>query len=194
MRNWLFHPIVFYPLAILFAAFVIAVSLRPQSWPRDPAAVSGTQDGEWLVFQGEAFNSPEGDAEQELSVVRDFWGRAQTMRIAQKPGLPPPTPDQPGARILLSAQDAAALSGRPLMVEVSYNPSPVNAANGLAVSLRGEGASAWVSQATPPQPATLRFQMPAQASVNAIGLRALTSNTDQAYGLEITRVRVMPRG
>jgi hypothetical protein len=193
MRHWLFHPLLFYPLAALIAAFVIVVSLQPQAWPRDPAPVSAERDGQWLVFQGEAFNSPAVDEDkQEMTVSRDFFGRARTLSIAQKPTVPAPTPQDQGARILLSAEDAAALSGRPVTIEVSYNPLPINAATGLAVSLRGEGPSAWVSQPAPPQSATLRFQLPARGSVNAIGLRALSEGADQAYGLEITRIRVTP--
>ena len=76
---------------------------------------------------------------------------------------------------------------------VTYTPSPVNAASGLAVSLQGGGPAEWVAQDIPPQPNTVRFELPAQEAVNAIGLRALSSNNDQAYGLEITRIRVIPR-
>jgi hypothetical protein len=190
MRHWLFHPILFYPLAILIAAFVIAVSLQPQAWPRDAAAVEAARDGEWLVFQGEAFDSPAADPRQEMTVVRDFWGRARVLRIAKQGAS---SPDERGVRILLAPQDAAALSGRPLIAEVSYNPSAVNAASGLAVTLEGESTSVWISQDAPPQPATLRFRLPAQNAVNAIALRAIASDDDQAYGLEITRIRLMPQ-
>jgi hypothetical protein len=192
MRNWLFHPILFYPLALLFAALVTAVSLRPQSWPREPAAAAGELTQGALVLRGEAFDSPAVGPEQELFVVRDFWGRAQALRIAQKPGRAPPTPTEEGARLLLTPEQAALIAGRPVTVEVSYNPIPVNVASGLAVSLRGAGAAAWASQALPPQPGTLRFELPAQSAVSAIGLRALSTQADQAYGREITRVRVTP--
>jgi hypothetical protein len=192
MRNWLFHPLIFYPLALLFAAFVIAVSLKPQSWPRPPAPVAGELAEGSIVFRGSGFNAPDVGAEQEMFVVRDLWGRPQGMRIAEKPGQPPPTPTEKGARILLTTEQAAMINQRPVTIEVSYNPLPVNAASGLAVSLQGNTPSAWVSQPAPPQPATLRFELPAQIAVNAIGLRALSDQDDQAYGLEITRVRVTP--
>ena len=194
MRHWLFHPLIFYPLAILLAAALIAISVRPQSWPREPAPAVAERDAEWIVYRGESFNSPDAGAEQEMIVVRDFWGRAQRLRIAQKRGeLSGPRPEESGVRILLAPEEAAALAGRPLTVEVSYNPLPVNAANTLAVSLRGEGPSAWTAQAAPPQSATLRFRLPAHATVNAIGLRAISPSDDQAYGLEITRIRVTPQ-
>jgi hypothetical protein len=193
MRHWLFHPLIFYPLAALIAAFVIAVSLQPQSWPRDPAPVTAEREGEWLVYQGQRFTSPSVDPAQDITVVRDFWGRAERLRIAQKAQTGGPTPQDQGARILLSPEDSAALAGRPLTVEVSYNPLPVNAATGLAVSTSGAGETSWVQQEAPPQPATLRFRLPAQSQVNSIALRAVSTVNDQAYGLEITRIRITPQ-
>jgi hypothetical protein len=192
MRHWLFHPLIFYPLAMAFAVFVIALSVRPQAWPREPAPVAAQVQDDSLVFAGAGFNSPAVGAEQDMFVVRDFWGRAQSLRIAQKPGQPPPTPAEQGARLLLTPEQAAMIDDRPVTIEVTYNPLPVNAASALAVSLQGIAPADWVSQPAPPQPGTLRFQLPAQFAVNAIGLRALSDEGEQAYGLEITRVRVTP--
>lgn len=192
MRNWLFHPLLFYPLVAILAGLVIAASLKPQAWPREPAPVAGVIEGDALVLERAAFNSPAVGAEQEMLVTRDYWGRPQTLRIAQKPGQPPPTPAEQGVRILLTPERAALLEDKPVTVEVSYLPLPVNAAAGLAVSVQGIGPAEWVSQGTPPQPGTARFVLPAQFEVNAIGLRALSVLPDQAYGLEITRIRVIP--
>jgi hypothetical protein len=193
MRHWLFHPLIFYPLAAVFALLVIAISLQPQAWPRDPAPVRAERSGEWLVIQGAGFNSPQRAADQEMTVVRDFLGRAQTLRVAERGGHGQPQAAEDGVRVLLSPEDAAALAGRPVTVEISYNPLSVNSATSLAVSLRGDGPSQWVSQTAPPQPATLRFRLPAQSSVNAIGVRTLSDRDDQAYGLEITRIRITPQ-
>ena len=192
MRNWFFHPLLFYPLAIVFAVFVIGVSVKPQSWPRAPAPVAAQVADGALVFTGSAFDSPDVGAEQEIFVSRDFWGRAQSLHIAQKAGQPPPTPAEQGARLLLTADQAAMINDKPVTIEVTYNPIPINMATGLAVSLQGIGPADWVSQTAPPQTSTLRFEVPAQLAVNAIGLRALSESPDQNYGLEITRVRVIP--
>ncbi len=192
MRNWLFHPILFYPLIAVLAGLVVAASLRPQSWPRQPEPVAGVVEDGALVLERGAFYSPAVGAEQEMMVTRDFWGRPLTLRLAQKPGQPPPTPAEQGVRILLTPEHAALLEDKPVTVEVSYLPLPVNAAAGLAVSVQGIGPAEWVSQETPPQPATARFVLPAQFDVNGIGLRALSTLSDQAYGLEITRIRVVP--
>jgi len=192
MRNWLFHPILFYPLAAIFAVLIVAVSIRPQAWPREAAPTAAQVDAGALVFAGEAFNSPAIGPEQNMTMVRDFWGRAQALRIAQLPNQPPPTPAEQGARLLLTPEQAALIDDKPVTVEVTYNPLQINPASGLAVSLQGIGPAEWVSQEAPSEPATLRFELPAQFAVNAIGLRALSTGADQAYGLEITRVRVTP--
>lgn len=193
MRNWLFHPLIFYPLAILAAVLLIGVSLQPQKWPREAGPVAAQQAEAALVYKRDAFDRPDASPEQYITVVRDFLGGARALRIAVKPDQPAPTPADRGVRVLMTPDDAARIADRPVTVEVTYTPSPVNAASGLAVSLQGDGPTAWVSQEIPPQPNTVRFELPAQTAVNAIGLRALSSNNDQAYGLEITRIRVTPR-
>jgi hypothetical protein len=193
MRLWIFHPLIFYPLAIALAAQLIAVSLRPQSWPREPAPVAAQQADGALVFAAAAFDTPAPAPQQNMTVTRDFFGRAQTLRVAVLPDQAPPSPEENGVRILLAPQDAAQISNRPVTVEVSYDPLSINAATGLAVSLRGAGAAPWVSQQIQPQRATIRFELPAQNAVNAIGLRALNEGGQEAFGLEITRIRVIPR-
>ncbi len=192
MRHWLFHPLIFYPLAILAAALLIAISVKPQSWPREPAPAAAQHAEGALVYAGEAFDAPAPAPEQEMTVIRDWLGRARTLRIAVRPDAPEPTPEEQGVRILLTPDDAARMDNRPVTIEVSYVPSAVNTASGLAVSLRGAGPAQWVSRDIPPQPATIRFRLPPHAGPNAIGLRALTPNDDQNYGLEITRIRVLP--
>jgi hypothetical protein len=193
MRHWLFHPLIFYPLVIVLGLLVVAVSLRPQAWPRDPAPAAAEIAGSALVYQGEAFATPNPAPEQVLTVVRDFWGRPHAMRVAVLANQPEPTPAEQGVRIMMTPEDAARVSDRPVIVEVSYNPLPVTTAHGLAVSLQGIGPADWVTQPVAPQQATLRFELPAQMAVNAIGFRVISQAADYSYGVEITRVRVIPR-
>jgi hypothetical protein len=193
MRHWIFHPLIFYPLAIIAAALLIGISLQPQKWERPPAPVTAAQAENTLVYAGRAFDSPDPTPEQHMTVVRNFWGRPLALRIAVLPDQPAPTPNDQGVRLLMTPEDAARIDDRPVTVEVTYNPSPVNAASGLAVSLQGGKAAAWVTQDAPPEPNTLRFELPASAAVNAIGLRAISADRDQASGIEITRIRVTPR-
>ncbi|HEX8900936.1 hypothetical protein [Vitreimonas sp.] len=192
MRSWLFHPLLFYPFVLIVAALVIAVSLKPQSWPREPAPVVAQLTDGTLVFQGEAFNSPSAGPEQDMTVVRDFWGQAQTLRIAQLAGQPAPTPAEQGVRLLLTPEQAALLEDKSATIEISYRPLPINMASALAVSIQGIGPATWVTQPLAPETGTVRFEAPAQFAVNGIGLRAVSSADDQAYGVEITRVRVTP--
>jgi hypothetical protein len=193
MRSWVFHPLIFYPLALLLAVLAVTVSLKPQAWPREPAPVASANAQGALVYAGEAFNSPQPSPDQNLTVIRDYWGKAQTLRIAvHEDQQLPPTPNDRGVRLLLTPQDAAALNGRLLTVEVSFDALPVNAAQALAVSVQGDGPVAWASQPLPNQNATLRFELPAQANPNAIGLRAINAGGDAAFGVEITRIRIIP--
>jgi hypothetical protein len=192
MRHWLFHPLLFYPIVIALAALAIFISVEPQSWPREPAPVAAELVEGAMVYAGPGFNSPDRSPEQEMKVERDWLGRSESLRIAVKPGQPAPTPAERGVRILMTPEDAARIDDRRVTVEISYNPSPINSASALAVSLQGIGPATWVQQETPPQPGTVRFELPAQIAVNAIGLRAITTNTDQNYGLEITRIRIIP--
>lgn len=192
MRHWIFHPLIFYPAILLIAAGVVILSLGPPAWPRDAAPQAGVMSEGALVLEGAAFTAPDKSPEQEMYVVRDLWGNAQALRIAVLPDQPPPTPAEQGVRVLLSPESAALLDDKPVVVEVTYRPVPVNAANGLAVSLQGIGPADWVIQPIAPEEGTVRFELPATFAVNAIGLRAMSEGTDQAYGLEIVRIRAIP--
>ena len=195
MRTWLFHPIVFYPLVAVLAALAIAVSARPQSWPRSPAPVSGQAAGGGLILSQASFDAPTSDPDaQNLFVTRNFWGQAQTLRIAVHPNMNAPGAADHGVQILLAPSAAANLTGHPATIQVTYNPLAVNAATGLAVSLQGAGPIVWVSQNAPPQHGALSFEVPAQAGVTGVGLRAISTNANQreAYGLEITRISITP--
>lgn len=192
MRFWLFHPVIFYPLAIIAAAGIILISLRPQNWPRPPAPAQAEIVEGALVYAGEAFDAPAPTNNHAMTVVRDFWGAPQALRIGVQIEQGQPTPRETGVRILLAEPDAARLNGRPVTIELSYNPLQINTSQGVAVSLQGAGATIWAAQAIQPQRATIRFEMPAQSNVNAIGLRAINDGADRAFGLEITRIRVIP--
>lgn len=194
MFRFVLHPLLFYPLALLLAGLIIAVGIQPQKWPRPPAPVAGAVADGALVLTRDAFDAPDVDAAQNLTVTRDFLGRAQTLRLAVLPDQPAPGPSDSGARILLAPDAATRLEGLPVTVEVTYKPLPLNAASALAVSLQGANGAQWATQTLPPQAARIRFQLPQQTAVNAIGLRAISNQTDQSYGLEITEIRVLPRG
>jgi hypothetical protein len=193
MKHWLFHPLIFYPLAILIAGLVIVVSLRPQAWPREPTPVAAQVSDGMLIYTGNGFDAPSPSPDQHMTVTRDFWGNPQSLRIAVLPRQPFPTPAEQGVRIMLRPQDAALIENKPVTIEISYNALQVNGSWGLAASLQGIGPAEWVAQPTPPDATVVRIELPAQFAVNAIGLRAIQNEADQAFGIEITRIRIIPR-
>lgn len=189
----LFHPVLFYPAALVLAVLIIAFGAQPQKWPRPAAPVAGIVSNGALVLQRDAFSTPDRGPEQNMMVVRDFLGRAQSLRIGVLPNQQQPSPAEHGVRILLTPDSATAIAARPVIVEVSYTPFAFNGAEALAVSIQGAGPTHWVSQPIAPQAGQLRFDLPAQTDVSAIGLRAIMpGEIDKAYGLEITQVRVRP--
>lgn len=192
MRNWLFHPVIFYPLVLIFAAVVILASLSPQTWPRPAVAQAGLIREESLVLERDAFTAPAPSPDQHVYVTRDLVGNAQALRVAVLPDMPAPTPAEQGVRVLLTPESAAMLNDRPVIVEVTYRPVSINAATGLAVSLQGIGPADWQIQPIAPQSGTVRYQFPPSFAINAIGLRAISEGTDQAYGVEIVRIRAIP--
>jgi hypothetical protein len=189
----LMHPLLFYPLVLLAAALIVAFGLEPQRWPRAPHPVAGETQGQGLVLHANAFDAPSGSPEQHMIVVRDFWGRPLSLRIAVLPDQPAPTPAERGVRILLTPEAAALLEERPVIVEVHYNPLQQNSSTALAVSLQGIAPADWVTRELPAQPGAVRFELPAQFAVDAIGFRAISTESDLAHGLEITSVRITPQ-
>jgi len=193
MRSWIFHPLVFYPLILLIAGLAIFISLEPQSWRRAPTAVAGRHEGAALVWSGTGFDSPDIGPEQRMYIERDFFGRAQVLRIAELPGQPPPTPAERGLRLLFTPADAALLNGKAVTAEVSYNPLPINNATSMALSMQGTGPAAWVTLPAPSPPqGALKFELPAQVAPDSVGIRVIAGHTDEAFGLEITRVKLTP--
>ena len=196
MRSWFFHPLIFYPLVAIAAVAVVLISLRPQFWPRDPAPAAAELSDGALVYSGDSFNTPVDAPARPFTVVRNFWGTPEALRVAIRvePDAPvgAPTPAETGVRILLTPADAARLNGRAATIEVTYRPLAINTAQALAVSLQGAGPTNWVSSPTPPEPSTVRIQVPAQSDITAIGLRPIDPGVDRVYGVEITRIRVIP--
>jgi hypothetical protein len=193
MRSWLFHPLIFYPLALAVAAAAILFSLRPQALPREPAAVAGRVEGETLVLERAAFDAPEDPPEQHVTIVRDFWGAPQSLRIAVLPGQNDPTAGESGVFIGLDPASAALISGKPLSVDVTYRPLSVNAASQLAISVQGSQPTRWVGRPIPPLADAANFTLPRARDVRGIGLRAIGGGADQAYGVEIVSIRITPQ-
>jgi hypothetical protein len=192
MRNWLFRPILFYPLLLVGAALLVLASLSPLSWARPEAPTSGVMRDGALVLEGEALGTPAMSPEQQVFVVRDIMGHASALRVAVIPGQTIPTPAETGVRVLLDDAAARFIEDKPVDVQIDYRPIPLNMASGLAVSLQGVGPAQWVAQPIAVETGSLHFRLPAQMAVNAIGLRALNEGADRNFGVEIVRIRVTP--
>jgi hypothetical protein len=194
MRSFLFHPLVFYPLAALLAAAIIGVSLRPQSWPRPAEAQAGSVEGGAIVLEGEGLGAPAADPAQVIYVVRTVFGQAKSLRIAVLPNQGDPGPADKGVRILLAPATAAQFAGRAASLEISVRPLPVTTASRLAASVQGAGPTVWTVQPLSPQEQVLHYDLPAIDAPDAIGLRIESDNNDYNYGVEIVKIRIVPSG
>jgi hypothetical protein len=194
MRFWLFHPLIFYPMVLALAVLVIGLSLKPQLMPRPAGAVAGTLDGPAVLLDGDAFNSPVDPPQQYVTVVRNFWGQPQSLRIAVLPGMGDPDAQERGVEIRLAPETARMLANRPLIVEIAYQPLPVTAAPALGVAALGPGPVRWVSRPVPPLSGITRFDLPRTPDLQGIGLRAIHNDSQLAYGVEILSIHISPRG
>jgi hypothetical protein len=193
MRFWLFHPAAFYPIVLVLAVLVVGLSLKPQMIPRHPAAVAGERDGPTILLQREAFNAPTDPPQEHVTVVRNFWGQPQSLRIAALPGVGPPTNRERGVEILLTPATARMLSNRHLLVEVTYQPLAVNAAPMLAVAAINANPVRWMRRTIPPLSGIVQYELPPTPDMQSIGLRPIHSDGTMAFGVEIISVRVWPR-
>lgn len=194
MRFWLFHPAIFYPLVLALAVLAIGISLKPQLLPRPASAAAATIDGGSVLIERDGFNSPYDPPEQNVTVVRNFWGQPQSLRIAALPHAGLPTDAERGVEIRLRPDVAQLLSERRLVIEVTYHPLTVNAAPTLAVAALNDAPTHWVSRDIPPLQGRVNFELPRQANIQGIGLRAIHNDDDIAYGVEIISIRITPRG
>ena len=193
MNHWLFRPLIFYPVAILIAAAIILISLDPLAWRRAPEPQSGVLENGAIVFEGRSFSAPDESPDQAVRVVRSGFNAPEALRIAVLPNQPPPTPAETGARILLSQEAIALLDDRPVHVVVAYRSLPVNPASALAVSLQGIGPADWVTQPLAVGEEEVEFDLPPQFAVNAIGFRAISSDSEHNSGVEIVRFSATPQ-
>ena len=194
MRHWLFHPIIFFPLACVFAVAMILFGFGPRAFDRPVTPQSGRVEGSSVVLAGDALASPQGAPEQVFQVDSVYLRANRSLRVAVRPNLGPPAPEEAGIRVLLTPATAARLVNRPMRVDVSYRAIPISAASALAVRLDGDTLQPWAINALSlDQPGVVRFDLPAQAHINAFAIRAISdNNTDFNYGVEITQVRLTP--
>lgn len=194
VRHWVFNSIVFYSLAAILAAAIIALGLSPDRWPLRPAAQSGRIVGSSIVLDGAALSAPAASPEQVFYVVWDGQG-PRSLRIAVTPNRPLPTSADRGTRILLSREAAERLNNKAVVLEITYRPLPVLTAYELAVSLQGSGPTEWVVGRLGVEPDSLgrlRLQLPPQSEIDSLGLRVISDNVEWNYGAEIQEISLTP--
>ena len=138
--------------------------------------VSGPQVSEG--WYGVPFARPVARTREYVEIVRSALARKTVVHEGSE------------YRVPLEGAKPLKLLAKPVQRRI---PVYLGAVGPKAVEQVGEIADGWLPfMVSPEHAATLRFELPAQTAVSAIGLRALSDNDDQAYGLEITRVRVTP--
>jgi hypothetical protein len=186
------RAIFFYPLAALAAAAAIAASFGPELLPNKAAPQAGRLERGALVYDATALAHMDVPDTQVAHVDRDDYWRAAVMQIATRRTRLDPSPALPGARLLLTPDQAAALAGKPIRVQVRVRPLPYTTAVSLAVSAQTGGPVAWTAQKLPAESAALSFHLPAieGSPPQAIGFWPVTAARDYDYGVEIVEVRV----
>lgn len=188
---------IFYPLVALAAVGLVWLSLG-RSWTNEiePAPQAGRSAGDTLVLDASSLARPETPDAADLVFVVERDETPTGLRVARRAPATQPAPDEKGVRILLAPQAAAPFAGRRVVVEVDLRAIGETTARNLALSLQGEGPSAWVTQPLASLPATIRYELPpgSQTAPAALGLRVVDERTPHSYGVEIVEIRLTPAG
>jgi hypothetical protein len=191
----LLRSFLFYPLLALAATGLILLSLGAQPWAdQTPAAQAGViaKTGARAFGPAALSRIDTGDAHVKFS-PRNGAGAVSGLHLAVKTGAParPPATER-GARLLLSADAAAALAGQKLRAEIDVRPMPFATAPALALSVQGQdGPVIWLEAATGTEPKTLIFDLPAQAAPTAIGLYVINPLGNNASAVDIGEIRLV---
>lgn len=171
-------------LIVVVAAALAALVLLAPRLERVAEPIAGAVENGALVLQGEALRSPDTSPEQRVAVTED-----DALHIEVLPAQPSPTPAERGVRVLLTDENAALIEDRPVTIEIGYTPVSTVATE-LAVSLQGIGPAEWRTQPIGAGAGTLRYELPAQIGVSAIGLRVVNWN---GGAVKVDRIRIVPQ-
>lgn len=198
-------PVWFFPLLAVCAVALILGSMGGATFQAAPGPQGGVRDGGEIVFGPKALaDGLEARGTHLRYVHRENGFAPSAVSIAVLPKEGPPSPAEPGARLLLTPAAGAALAGKPVRVLVKTQSLNVTRAEALAVSLQNDGAIQWVSQPLPETAATLTFDLPPAEGQppSAIGFWVVSTKGDTAggaaatynYGVRILEVRAAPQG
>jgi len=181
----------FYPLIVLAAAALMAVSLGGEAFVRDARPQAARLEGGILVFGPRALaQGTQTDPTHVSYVVRDLGVRIRAVRLAIRPNAPPPTAGDTAAALLLAPAQTQALVGRPVRAELAYRRFSITAAG--AVALRFDDGP-WTIAPLPPQSGPVVVVLPAPTRAPArLGIRLISDQTDMNYGAEFRRIVLRP--
>lgn len=187
------RSVIFFPLAALAAAALVALSLGPNQPLSQPSAQAGRMAAQGLVFDAEALTTLDPGPTIAVFADRTVSGRALGLRLAASKADGDVRPDEPGARLLLAPETAALLATGKVRVTLNVRPLATGAAPELAVRLEtAAGPGDWVRVAIPLEPAPLVLEFAPRAAPTALALRPLNPALDTPAGFEVHEIRLEP--
>jgi hypothetical protein len=194
MVRGFFQNILFYPIAAVLAAGLIAISLGA-SWlsPAVAAQAGKIADGA-LVFDGAALAKSEGGIGLDTFIVRNNLSQPIGLRIGAAGAAAAPTPDDKGVRLILAPTAVDSLGPGPIVLELKTKPLPFNGAPTLFVSAQTEPAAPvqWLSAPVPTgdEPIKLQLTLQPNAKLASIGLQPANPAGAESFSVEVVELRL----
>jgi hypothetical protein len=188
VRRLLTIPWLFYPVAVIVAALLIAGGLRPE-WPAPHyPTIAASRLGPTFVLHAEALANVQAGNEHYTYVDTDQQGVPIGVRIARRSDKL--TQATQGALLAFAPSDIAALTGKPCTLEIFYRPLQITTAASILV--KWDGSPNFVLVPIEPREGVVRLQLP--AGDIGVGLRITPENdlADYHYGVELVEVRITP--
>jgi hypothetical protein len=181
----------FYPLILVLAAALVALSLGITTVSQPPQPQPATRkDGALVYGPHQLARGTRIDATHVRYIVRDLGLSASAVRLAVRPGTAIPADGDSAAALLLAPGDTEALVGRPVRVEIAHRRFSISAAGALA--LRFDNGP-WTITPLPPQSGPLTVTLPAPSTApRELGIRMVTDQQDMNYGAEFNRIVLRP--
>jgi hypothetical protein len=187
-RDW-----IFYPLVALAAAGLAMASFGPYPFRPAPAAQAGGRQDGALVFTSDALARAAPGA-GVTSVIYNGW-TPFALRIATPAGgTDAPAELAQVTRLQITAEAAAPINGKAIVVEVLARPVPLATAPELLIGIEGEGSVRWARTPIGSEPALITVKFPGSLeAVRAIALYPVNPSKDRVLGVEIGEIRVRPQ-
>jgi len=188
VRRLLTIPWLFYPVAVIVAALLIAGGLRPE-WPAPHyPTIAASRLGPTFVLHAEALANVQAGNQHYTYVDADEQGVPIGVRIARRSDTLAQAAQ--GALFALSPGDVAALAGKPCTLEIFYRPLPITTA--ASISVKWDGSANFVRLPIEPREGVVRLQLPAGEIGAGLRITPEIDLADYHYGVELVEVRITP--